>query len=522
MTTDAYYDKYNEEIDEKNNIYKNNIDDWKLYGLSYKGGDEFIEYSLHKHDRESYANHVERQNEGICFNYSSAIIDLFNFYLTEKPSSREFEAITLRGRKNPKQDSDIKNRIKRSIGQFDKKDTQWLMFLQDADLHNKNFDVFLNHTQKIASIYGSAGILISKPNVSYQTRAEEIKNRVYPFVTVFRLPDIYDWEFTRNINSGRFELSYLKLKESDTEYLIWFKSKWERWQKIENETKLIDSGENPLGEIPFVWVPNITSLDSWYIGESDIKEISRISASIIRNISCGEEMLKFCGFPMLVLPKEAEGYDTDDGEEDQPSGPRAVLEKDPEYGTNGSPEWLEPQILDATEANLAWTDRKVDEIYRIAHLSGVHGQRKSNNEVASGLALRYEFQQLNSVLLQKAQNLSEAELQVIKYWLKWQNHGEMIDNITVTRPKSFSVDELALDIDNLFSAISEIPSEHFKKLALKHISLQMLPDMKDADIEKVTKEIDKNAKLDKPEAQSASQKNDPKKKDDLKKIDKEE
>jgi len=250
-------------------------------------------------------------------------------------------------------------------------------------------------------------------------------------------------------------------------------------------------GSNPLNEIPFVWIPNITSIASWYLGESDIKEISRITGSIIRNMSCGEEMLKFCGFPVLVLPKEPEGYDTDDASSEQEIGPRAILEKDPEHGEGGSPEWMEPKIQEATEANLAWTDRKVDEIYRVAHLSGVHGQRKSNNEVSSGLALRYEFQQLNSVLLQKSQNLSEAELQIIKYWLKWQNHYDMIDSITVTRPKSFSVDELSMDLENVFSTIDKVPSEHYKRLALKKIAMQTMPDMKDADIETIINEIDK-------------------------------
>ena len=61
MTTDAYYDKYNEDIEAKHDLYKENIKDWELYELAYNGGEDFINYSLHKHERESYANHVERQ-----------------------------------------------------------------------------------------------------------------------------------------------------------------------------------------------------------------------------------------------------------------------------------------------------------------------------------------------------------------------------------------------------------------------------------------------------------------------------
>jgi len=169
---DEYFMKYDEHIDIKNPLYKLNMDSWKLYEMAYTGGKQFIDHALHRHSRESYMNWQERLDEGICLNYSSAIIDLFNFYLTEKPSSREFEAISVRGKViiEGNEDKDIKRRIRRSIGEFDKKDEQWLMFLQDADLHNTNFDVFLNHAQKISSIYGSAGVLITKPPGEFQTR----------------------------------------------------------------------------------------------------------------------------------------------------------------------------------------------------------------------------------------------------------------------------------------------------------------------------------------------------------------
>jgi hypothetical protein len=130
-------------------------------------------------------------------------------------------------------------------------------------------------------------------------------------------------------------------------------------------------------------MPNIKNLTKPYIGVSDIVDISRIVASIIRNLSSGEEMIKFAGFPMMRKPMRWEG---EEGQTDE-TGHQAVQEFDPEWGEAGKPDWMESVILEPIEATLKWIDRKVDEIYRVAHLSGVHGQRKSNNEVASGLAL---------------------------------------------------------------------------------------------------------------------------------------
>jgi len=457
------------ELEKKHPIHVANETSWNFYRMAYDGGRPFIEEALVQHPLESWKNWQTRIKEGICFNYSAAIIDLFNFYLTERPPVRHMAGVET--------------------------DTQWKMFEKDADLSGTDLDTFLNNSQKISSVYGSCGVLVNKAAAA-KTKASEIEKGIYPYCSLYTLSNIYDWRWEKNKVSNRPELTYLKLREADSDtYTIWTKDLWEVWRLMSKEemhrTKewkagatIVGRGENPLNEIPFVWLPNIKNIYTPYIGISDIREISYITASIVRNLSHGEEVIKFAGFPMLRTPMLKEG----DAPPNENVGVRAVQEFPPD-NPQAKPDWMEAAIAEPIEAVLRWIDRKTDETYRIAHLSGVHGQRKSNNEVASGLALRYEFQQLNSVLIQKNANLLESEQNIIRFWLKWQGDVEKYDEVDITRSPHFSIDDLSMSLDSIIKTIAEVPSRTFVEKAQKHMTKMVLPDLTDEDYEKIEKEI---------------------------------
>lgn len=449
-----------EKLKKKHELYDFYIDSWNFYGLSYEGGRPFIKFALQRHPRETVMNYNQRVHEGINFNYSSSIVDLFNFYLTEKEPIRVLDGL--------------------------EEDPLWKMFEKDSDLKGTDFNIFMDESQKIASIYGTVGILVNKPAASSNNRQSQIDNKIYPYCVSYTPQNILDWKFEINIETHRPFLSYLKLKEKDYKYMIWTQDTWEIWlydpNKVGKPVRL-QSGTNNLGIIPFLWMPNIKDIINPYIGESDIKEISLIVASITRNISQGDEVIKYSGFPMLRKPMRK----ADDPTEEDVVGEQAVLEFDPSMGDNGKPDWLESEIMEPIEGILKWTDRKADEIFRISHLSGVHGQRKSNNEVASGMALRYEFQQLNSVLGQKGNNMDEGEMKIIKLWLKWQNETK---EINVRREKSFSVDDLTISLDNIFKTMDKTVSDTFYKKAQEEAAKITLPDLSDEDHEIIKKEIE--------------------------------
>jgi len=443
-----------EDLEKQHDLYKENIDSWQLYELTYDGGEEFIKYCLYRYSsRESAANWLDRIKNGYNFNYAQSIIDLFNFYLTEKEAAKE-------------------------LGKLGS-DPQWLMFEKDCDLDNSDFQSFINEAQKLSATAGSIGILVNKPNNGNATVGGEMSQKVYPYVTMYSLPNILDWKFERDPGTHRKVLTYLKLYEEDGSYLIWYPDTWERWilEGQSKKPKMIESGENSIGEIPFIWMPNVKRARFSYLGRSDITESSRIVTSVVRNLSCGEEILKLAGFPMLRIPMEKElGPDEGDDDEKQDTGPRVVHEFDPTFGEGGKPDWMPTEILEPIQAVLLWIDRKAEEVYRTAHLNGVHGQRTSN-EAQSGLALRYNFKQLFSVLAKKSENMTEAEYQIVRLWLKWQNKSEWFEDVKITRSKDFSIDELAVELDNNFTAMRNMVSKSFRiELQMKTADV-LLPDM---------------------------------------------
>ena len=286
---------------------------------------------------------------------------------------------------------------------------------------------------------------------------------------------------------------FLKLREVDDTYTVWFPDSWERWRLKNTKPEMFENGENPLGDIPFTWMPNLRNMEYPEVGYSDLIDIAPIVLSIAQNLSCGEEMIKLAGFPIMREPREQDLLGIEDGQSNEsPVGPRAVKDFDPERGEAGKPDWMPTEILEPVEATLMWVDRKIDEIFRIAHLSGVHAQRKSNNKVASGLAIRYEFNQLNSVLMDKAKHQTEAELRCFKFWLKWQGKEELFKDVEIKRKKEFSIDELAVALDNAVVAIKTVASKTFRIRTQQKVANATLPDLTQADKEAIEAEIEAN------------------------------
>ena len=453
-----------DELKSTNSIYYIYFDFWKLWESAFLVFKYLIEYAIKQHTRESLNNFKARKEEAIVFNYARSIVELYSFYLTEKDAMRDLGALA--------------------------DDKQWNLFRKDCDLYGTDFNIFMNNAQKTASIFGSAGVLVDKPNTEFANKADEIENGVYPYCNLYTPPNILDWEYKRNDINNRPYLSFLKLKNYDNRYFLWWPDRWEVWEiplsvsGREMDPVLEKAGENQLGEIPFFWFINIRSPIDPYFGMSDITEVSRITASIVRDLSSLQEIIKFAGFPMMRKPYPRDGEQTNDV-----VGPRGVLEFDPELGDDGKPDWLLSPVHEPIRGGLEFIERKIDEIYETSHMSGIHALEKSS-EARSGIALRYQFSQLSAVLGDKSTNMIEAEYEILRLWLKWQNQSELLPAIRITRTKQFSVDDMAQDLENLITAGKESVSETFKKEIQKAISRGILPDVSDRVRDKIDKEID--------------------------------
>ena len=437
-----------DELTKKHEIHDMYDETWIFNQKAYTGGRRFIDEVINRNERESPKNAILRRDEAVNFNYTKEIVDLFNFYLTEKVPTRSVAGL--------------------------ENDKQWNMFVKNANLYGANLNSFLNSAQKKASVCGTSGILVNKPVTKSNSIAFEIANNIYPYCAMYTMPNILDWKYEVNETTGIPQLSYLKLLGVDGVYLIFRIGEWQRWainpEGSNDEVKMISSGTNNLDIIPWVWLKNVEGDDLPYLGASDIDDIALINASIIRNISCGEEVIKWAAFPMYRKPMEAEGSESANN-----AGVTNVIEFDPSL-KDGKPDWLESAAKEPIDAILAWIDRKIEELHRTSHLSGVHGQRK-NQEATSGLALKYEFQQLISILSKKSSNLDDAEREIIKIWSLWQNKNP--GDIQIKRSKNFSIDDLQIDLNNSLTAMRNVASKTFRIKVQQKMAKKELPDITD-------------------------------------------
>lgn len=464
----AIIDEETRRLDEKHVDYEAMLSKWQFWGSAYEGEEEFLKIVLAQNSRESNDNFQSRLNEGEVFNYCATIVDLFSRFLSQQ-------------------------QIHRDLGKLFQ-DELWQMFWKDIDLYGTDYDVFWNSAEKLASVYGVVGILVDKPkgikatDNSIVTKADEIGNQSYPYCSLFIPENIHDWQFTRNPITARPELTYLKLKETDG-YLAWTLNEWERWTLkpgFQSEYEKTDEGVNPLNEIPFVWFTNYTNLKKPRLGISDIKGVARIQSAITRDLSNGSEIIKYAAFPMMRKPMVSASAEP--SQDDDVSGVTAILEFDPDL-PHSKPDWLEAKVKEPIDAILKWLDKKVAEIYRNAHLSNIHGQAQSS-EARSGLALKYECQQLSSSLSAKGNDMDEAELKMIRLWLKWQNMETMFKDIVVSRLSSFSIDDLSIQLDHCLIATTIVQTDTFKKVLRKKVARLILPDETGATMAAIDEEID--------------------------------
>jgi hypothetical protein len=169
------------------------------------------------------------------------------------------------------------------------------------------------------------------------------------------------------------------------------------------------------------------------------------------------------------------------------AGVTAVLEFDPDH-PESKPDWLEARVQEPIAAILDWIGRKVAEIYRAVNAGGMASMEVSTAP-KSGAALKAEFQLLNSNLVRKATNLEQAEKKIVEYWARWEGI-EGIEDITIERSRTYDVENLAADLENVLTAKTIVMSKKFKAILQKNVVRAMLPAAEDAQLIEIDEEID--------------------------------
>ncbi len=444
-----------EELTKRHPDYDILAPEWLFFIRSYFGGKPYKDGNyLLQHPFESAANYNRRKATSYYYNYCAPIVDIFVSHLFRKKPERDFGSFTL----NPLFQS----------------------FRIDCDLEGSSIDQFMREAQRLAAIYGRVSIVVDMPPLEPHTVAEAAEADIRPYLTVVTPENLTDWSFAR-VGSGRLVLDSVKIRETSNTYRVWTRESWELWRIDEksNEVILISAGEHGLGRVPVVNLYNKRAGTRMH-GISDIQDIADINKNIYYLCSDAKELIENCAFPMLAMPYEKGTLD-----EERQIGPRNILQFDPSE-PNSKPFWLEAPHSSLSEIR-EWVRQDITEIHRIAKMGGVKATEDFSG-ARSGVALELEYQQLHATLAEKADNIEEAELQIMRLWADWE--GEEFDG-KIDYPDDFSIRDLDRDLDRAIkSKNAELSSPTFNRELEKKIARLAIPKLNDAKMAKIENEID--------------------------------
>lgn len=430
------------------------VNRWEFYLRSYLGGDEYKAGKfLHEYALELDMEYDKRVNYTPLDNHCRNIISIYSSFMFRVPPTREFGSIN--------------------------DDPSLQSFLKDADLDGQNFNAFMKNAQIYASVYGNVWLFVDKPESNAQTLAEELGEGVRPYINLITPENVYDWHYTR-AKSGKYYLDYVKVREEinkdGTFFRLWTPGeiKVVFVPKKSGDPQLVEEKVNNLGRIPATILYNKRS-PRLSVGLSDLTDVALLQRSIYNELSEMEQLIRLSNHPSLV---KTQGVEASAG-----AGAVISMPDDLESG-------LKPYLLQPSGANLSEIrnsiEQKVEMIDRATHTSGV---RQTKSTVASGIALQTEFENLNSVLSEKADLLENAEEHIFSLYAMWQN--KIFDG-EIDYPDSFNLRDYASDLDYLQRAkASGVKSSTFAKEIDKQIVSATIDE--DEVIKTINEEIDANS-----------------------------
>ena len=418
--------------------YDINKDRWEFYLRSYMGGQDYIngEY-LTRYISESREDYLRRLDLTPLDNHCKNIVHIYSSFLWRVPPTRVFNTASGNVALDP--------------------------FLNDADLDGRSFNAFMRQCQVWASVYGHVWVMMDKPKSNAGTKAEELEQEIRPYVTMFTPENVMDWDYKRT-PSGRFELTYLKVKESvirtddsttETYYRVWTKDSVELWKTSDEVETMVANDDNPLGKIPAVFLPaNRSTIRG--IGISDLSDAAYMQRAVYQELSEIEQLIRISNHPTLV-----KSFGTDAS-----AGAGAIINMPDDMDASLKPYQIQPSgaNLDAVRAAI---DDKVQSINRMSHMGAVRGTEAMT---MSGVAMQTEFQMLNAKLSEKADLLELAEEQLWLLFCDWQ---EITADVEVFYPDSFDL----RDYDKELMFLQQLRST-----GVKSATLAMEIDKKIADL----------------------------------------
>jgi hypothetical protein len=406
----------------EHDLYEDNKDHWEYLQNSYEGGKQYRNAGyLLQYANETDGDYTKRASATPLDNHCRSVINVYNSFLFRDMPERDFGGLT---------------------------EDEVMPLLKDADMDGRNFNMFMKDVSTWSSVFGHAWVMVVKPNMDANSRAEEIELDIRPYLTLLTPLAVIDWQWFRQSN-GLYILTYFKYIEERRGNVVTVKE-WTPDTITTTVVTLNDSGEatinsevievNELGKIPAVLAYNQRS-PLRGIGVSDINDIADQQKFLYNLNSELEEGIRLESHPSLVIS----GDGTESGGTKVGTGAGSIISVEDMDGDN------KPYMLNYTGAGadaILKTEAKiVDAIDKMANTGAVRGTEVST---LSGVAMETEFQLLNARLSDKANNLALAEEHIWTLISEYYNKPNA--EVIIEYPDSYNIQDTRNEFNQLSTA----------------------------------------------------------------------
>lgn len=454
---------------------------WEFLKATYDGGRDWFASNIFPYLKEGEKEFAERVKRAYRFNHSREVVDLVNKYT-------------------------FKGEIRRN-----KEDAPQcvLDFWGAATRKRVNIDAYMRFISKLASIYGRIWVVVDSVVEQQGESLAETKSQIYSYEVPPQ--DVLDMAFDED-----GDLLWILIRErvrddkdpfysSGTvgyQYRLWTREEWYLFTvnlikrdggfTLENVEFTVESDTHGLGVVPVVYVDHMIS-EGVYTSPSLIGDIAYLDRACANYLSNLDAIIQDQTFSQLAIPAQSLLPGDDSHAKIIEAGTKRIFTFDGAEG--GAPFFLSP---DPKQAELIITSIKqiINEIY---HSVGVAGERtKQDNssgiDNSSGVAKAYDFERVNSLLVNKAASLEMAELQILKLVCKWAGDGSEIemsgDNRLVRYPTNFDTRTLYDELD-ISARIEQMTAPiELKRYQLKQVVSKMYPHISKSDRNEIDKAID--------------------------------
>ncbi|HHT4259133.1 TPA: phage portal protein [Klebsiella variicola] len=408
--------------------YKLRKEHWDFIASTYAGGRTWFADNIFRYFKEGDEEYRERLDRAYRFNHTREVVNLINKYL-------------------------FKEDIQRCVDDAPKSVKE---FWKRATRQNMNIDDFMAEVDLQSSIYGRIWVVVDSTvsgDIESQEDQKKEDGRAYAYwVSPQQMLDCA-WDEEGNLNwiliceIGRDDEDPFKSSGKEfLRYRLWTKESWYLFKEDSKRTRtgtrakavLEDFGKHDLGMVPVFPVDCMGLGESPYFSPSLIDDIAYLDRAVANYLSNLDAIIQDQTFSQLAIPVQSLLPGDENHKKVLEFGTKRVFTYDGENGAQ--PFFLSPDPKQASMI-ISTVQQIINEIY---HSVGVAGERTKQDNAkgidnSSGAAKLYDFQRVNSLLINKSSRLQRAENMLMKLVATWMGEELPEDEELVTYPESFDI-----------------------------------------------------------------------------------